>query len=85
MLHDVMVGEPLRQARRRMSRSHVSASRKCHPPESRIAAAGYPREHVDMDEPSENSNRPRGLLDYWTALCAVLLVVIVVYAVFKAS
>lgn len=37
-----------------------------------------------MDEPSENSNRPRGLLEYWTALCAVLLVVIVVYAVFKA-
>ena len=84
-MQEVMVGESLHALRRRMSRPHVSAARKFHPPESRIAARAYPREHVGMDEPSENSNRPRGLLDYWTALCAVLLVVIVVYAVFKAS
>jgi hypothetical protein len=38
-----------------------------------------------MDDPAKNPDRPRGLLDYWTALCAVLLVVIVVYAVFKAG
>lgn len=85
MLHEVIVGESSLAQRRRMSRSCVGASRKGHPPESRIAGRACPREHVDMDEPSENSNRPRGLLDYWTALCAVLLVVIVVYAVFKAS
>ena len=54
-------------------------------PESRIVSTISPREHDGMEEPSKISNRPRGLLDYWTGLCAVLLVVIVVYAVFNGA
>ena len=42
-------------------------------------------EHAGMDKSAKPSDGARGLLQYWTALCAVLLVVIVVYAVFTAG
>lgn len=38
-----------------------------------------------MEDPTRISNRPRGLSDYWTLLCAVLLVAIIAYAVFTAG
>jgi hypothetical protein len=38
-----------------------------------------------MEDPTRISDRPRGLSDYWTLICAVLLVVIVAYAVFTAG
>ena len=54
-------------------------------PESRIVFGGTPHEHHGMKEPTKISNQARGLSDYWTVLCAVLLVVTVVYAVFKST
>jgi len=38
-----------------------------------------------MEDPTRISDRPRVLSDYWTLICAVLLVVIVAYAVFTAG
>lgn len=41
---------------------------------------------ASMEHPANESRpAPRALSDYWTAFCAVLLLLIVVYAVFTSS
>jgi hypothetical protein len=42
-------------------------------------------EHSVMEDQAKNLTRPRSLSDYWIVFCAVLLFVIVVYAVATAN
>jgi hypothetical protein len=42
-------------------------------------------EDSGMEEQAKNLNRTRSLSDYWVVFCAVLLFVIVVYAVATAG
>ena len=55
------------------------------PPDSRIAHGVATRQYPGMEEPARISNEPRSLSDYWTVACAVLLVLIVSYAVFTGT